>query len=90
MPTRNIYLSDEMDEAVNQRVKSGRYTNASEVLRAGLRALDQDEAEDRATLEWLRAEIQHGIDSGPVEGDMGVKMRQFIHDYAASRERKVG
>lgn len=89
MPTRNIYLSDEMDEAVIRRIKSGHYTNASEVVRAGLRALDQDEAEDRAKMEWLRREIQHGIDSGKAEGDFGEKMRRYICDRVAAKEAKA-
>jgi len=89
MPTRNIYLSAEMDEVVARRIRSGHYTNASEVVRAGLRLLDQEEAENKARVEWLRREIQHGIDSGEAEGDLGEKMRQRIRDYAASKEQKA-
>ena len=36
MPTRNINLTDKLDRFVATKVKSGRYENASEVVRAGL------------------------------------------------------
>ena len=47
MPTRNINLTPEMDRYVASRIESGQYANASEVLRAGLRALEWSEREDR-------------------------------------------
>ena len=55
MPTRNISLTPEMDEFVEDRVKSGKYANASEVFRAGLRALEEVEKEDAAKIEAIRA-----------------------------------
>lgn len=67
MPTRNINLTPEMDKYVTTRIESGRYANASEVLRAGLRALEEDEAEDKAKLEALRAAIIEGEASGVAE-----------------------
>ena len=39
MPTRNVNLTRELDRFVATKVKSGRYENASEVVRAGLRTL---------------------------------------------------
>ncbi|MEO8901546.1 MAG: type II toxin-antitoxin system ParD family antitoxin, partial [Polyangiaceae bacterium] len=38
MPTRNVNLTDELDRFVAVKVSSGRYENASEVVRASLRA----------------------------------------------------
>lgn len=64
MPTRNINLTPELDEFVDARIQSGQYANASEVLRAGLRALERDEMEDQAKLEALRAALEEG-DKGP-------------------------
>jgi len=54
------------------------YANASEVLRAGLRALEQDEQEDLAKLEALRTAIQAGIDSGVAQGDPIRRLRNRI------------
>ena len=39
MPTRNVNLTDELDHFVLQKVESGRYENASEVVRAALPSL---------------------------------------------------
>lgn len=64
MPARNIHLTAEWESFVTDRVESGQYANASEVVRAGLRALEQEEAEDRAKVEALRAAIQEGLE-GP-------------------------
>jgi antitoxin ParD1/3/4 len=69
MPTRNINLTPEMDRFVAERISDGQYANASEVLRAGLRALEQDEQEDLAKLEALRSAIDRGFASGVAEGD---------------------
>ena len=46
---------------VEQLVSSGRYQNASEVLREGLRLVEQREAEDASRLEALRSAVQVGI-----------------------------
>jgi len=46
---------------VEQLVTSGRYQNASEVLRDGLRLVEQREAEDAYRLEALRSAVQAGL-----------------------------
>lgn len=89
MPTRNIHLSRELDAYVNERVESGQYANASEVLRAGLRQLQQSELEDKAKIEVLRSALQAGIDSGVAEGDVIGRLRQRIRDRAAANSRKT-
>lgn len=64
MPTRNVNLTPELDRFVHKRVKSGRYENASEVVRAALRSLERDEREYEAKLATLRAAIREGEESG--------------------------
>ena len=61
MPTRNVVLTDHQANMVEQLVESGRYQNASEVLREGLRLVEQREAEDAYRLEALRSAVQVGI-----------------------------
>ena len=61
MPTRNVVLTERQEELIESLVKSGRYQNASEVLRDGLRLVGQREAEDAAKLEALRAAAGVGI-----------------------------
>jgi antitoxin ParD1/3/4 len=48
-------------------IESGRYSTASEVMREGLRLIEEREQRRNAKLEALRAEIQKGLDSGPME-----------------------
>ena len=55
MPTRNINLTDHFDRFVADQVKAGRYRNASEVMRAGLRLLEQQTREDHEKLQLLRS-----------------------------------
>jgi len=62
MPTRNVVLTDHQADLVEKLVESGRYQNASEVLREGLRLVESREAEDRARLKALRDAVQVGID----------------------------
>ena len=62
MPTRNINLTEHLDRFVETGVTTGRYGNASEVVREGLRLLEQREQEDQAKLEWLRKAAQEGFD----------------------------
>jgi antitoxin ParD1/3/4 len=62
MPTRNVVLTDRQADLVEKLVESGRYQNGSEVLREGLRLLEQREAEDRAKLKALRDAAKIGLD----------------------------
>lgn len=61
MPTRNINLTDHFDQFVAGEIEAGRYRNASEVLRAGLRLLEQQKQEDEQRLARLRALAQEGF-----------------------------
>jgi antitoxin ParD1/3/4 len=46
--TRNVNLTDELDRFVLEKVKMGRYENASEVVRAALRTLEREEQQFEA------------------------------------------
>src|SRR5204863_8475250 len=61
MPTRNVVLTDHQEELIETLVGSGRYQNASEVLREGLRLVEQREAEDAAKLDALRDAARIGV-----------------------------
>jgi len=62
MPTRNVVLTDHQADLVERLVSSGRYQNASEVLREGLRLIETRDADEQARRDALRAAIQVGID----------------------------
>ena len=54
MPQRNVNLTDHFDHFIDAHIESGRFSNASEMVREGLRLLEQREREDEAKLTWLR------------------------------------
>lgn len=56
MVTRNVVLTEAQDQLVQALVASGRYQNVSEAMRAGLRLLEQEEAE--------LADIRQGLFEG--------------------------
>lgn len=58
----NVSLTKELEHIVDQKVKSGLYNSASEVVREGLRLLQQRDEIREAKLLALRAEVQKGID----------------------------
>jgi antitoxin ParD1/3/4 len=82
MPTGNVNLTDELDRFV---VKIGRYENASEVVRAGLRTLQREEQQYEAKLAALRAAHDEGDASGVTEGDVLGRVRKALKLLASSR-----
>lgn len=63
MKNTSISLGDYFDQFVSSQVSTGRYRNVSEVVRAGLRLLEDEESKAAS----LRAAIQKGLDSPRVE-----------------------
>ncbi|MEZ4798768.1 MAG: type II toxin-antitoxin system ParD family antitoxin [Flavobacteriales bacterium] len=63
----SITLGSYFDQFIQSVLKEGRYKNASEVVRAGLRLLEEEEQKATA----LKAAIEQGIDSG------------FVNDFDA-------
>lgn len=56
----SISISDYFDDFIQSKISAGRYKNASEVIRAGLRLLEEEENKVIA----LKTAIQEGIESG--------------------------
>lgn len=79
MPTRNVNLTPELDSFVLARVESGRFENASEVVRAALRTLEREERVFEAKLATLRASIDEGDASGVAEGDVFGQVRETLN-----------
>jgi antitoxin ParD1/3/4 len=61
VPTRNVVLTEHQARLVEQLVTSGRYHNASEVLREGLRLVERRESEDAMRLLALRDAASAGV-----------------------------
>jgi antitoxin ParD1/3/4 len=67
MPTRNVNLTNQYDRFVQKKVQEGRFQDASEVMRAGLHLLEQQEKEAKEKLALLRSLAAAGfaeIDQG--------------------------
>jgi antitoxin ParD1/3/4 len=60
MPTRNVVLSERQQQLVETLVQSGRYQNASEVLRDGLRLIEERERLEGAKLKALKQAARQG------------------------------
>lgn len=78
MPTRNVVLTDHHEKVIDRLVKSGRYQNASEVMREALRLIEQRDAEDAAKLKTLKeaaaagfADLDEGRYSELAEDEVG-------------------
>jgi len=78
MPTRNVNLTEELHRFVLKKVRSGRYENASEVVRAALRTLEREEEEYEIRLAALRAAIDEGDSSGVAEGNPFERVRAAL------------
>ena len=78
MPTRNVNLTDALDSFVLANVASGRYENASEVVRAALRSLEREEHLYAAKLAALRTAIDEGDASGVAAGNPFGRIRRTL------------
>lgn len=72
---------------IRQQVQSGRFASASEVVRAGLRLMEEREAERDARLEALRSEIGRGRESGAgiPAADVFAETRERIQRISGER-----
>lgn len=90
MPT-SVALGSHFEEFVKSQVASGRYNNASEVVREGLRLLQDYEEVRRIKLDRLRADIREGLNSGPgipaedVFGELEAKFLEMAQERGEAR-----
>jgi antitoxin ParD1/3/4 len=86
----NISLTEELEELVQRKVASGRYTSASEVVRAGLRLLEQEDELRETRLAAVRAEVQAGIDQAE-RGELvdGEEAMARVKKRAAAKKRNA-
>ena len=85
MVTRNVVLTDTQSDLVERLVASGRYQNASEALRAGLRLLEIEEAELAALRERLRTGLDQARRGQLADGSGEDAIRRA---FAAARTRR--
>lgn len=79
----NISLTPELERLVDAKVKSGRYASASEVIRAGLRLLEEQEEMKQHRLAEIRQKINRGLDQ--LDRGQGIPSQE-----ARARLRRAG
>lgn len=94
MPIRtslNVSLTPELEEFVQSRVASGRYQTASEVVREGLRLLEEREQARETALDELRAKLRRGAERAE-RGELldGEVVFEEIRQMSAKRRSKTG
>lgn len=75
MPTRNINLTEHFDAFVATQVSEGKYSNASEVMRAGLQLLEQRSAEEAQKLALLKRLAEGGLEQ--LDQGQGIVFKDF-------------
>ena len=93
MPTRNVVLTEHQQSFVETLVQSGRYQNASEVLREGLRLVEQREQLDSAKLKALRDAANKGwddLDAGRYADVADAGLEAFIAQLGQQAAQRSG
>jgi antitoxin ParD1/3/4 len=78
-------IGKHFEEFIASLIASGRYSTASEIIRDGLRIIEEREQRREAKLEWLRAAIQEGLDSPAEEVDI----KEWIDDVKARGRQRL-
>ena len=89
MPTRNINLTEHFDHFVERQVSSGRYSNASEIVRDALRLLEEQEKERRAKLTALRQAAKQGFDEIDQGKGILLKGKKAVRQFITAIETEV-
>jgi antitoxin ParD1/3/4 len=87
MPTQNVNLSDQQSKFIRRSIGGGRFRNASEVVRAALRLLEQEEEQNKLKLKRLRHLVKEGFDSidrGDYETITEDTLPEFINSFRTS------
>lgn len=82
MKTTSVALGPHFEDFIQASILSGRYNNASEVIRSGLRLLEDQEQRINA----LKSAIDEGLDSGVVES---FDSREYLRQIKARKNEKV-
>jgi len=84
----NVSLTPELEQLVQEKVQTGLYTSASEVVREALRLLKERDEVRRMRLDELRRELQAGIDAAD-RGDLA-DGKQFFSELREDLKRQAG
>jgi antitoxin ParD1/3/4 len=82
----NVSLTPELEQLVNQKVQTGRYTSASEVIREGLRLLERRDEMQALQRDEMRRKIAAGVAS--LKAGKGADGEAFLAQLDAELERE--
>ena len=83
MPKTSVTISQHFDDFISSQVEGGRYETASEVVRAGLRMLEDYETGYQRQLDALREHLDEGI----AELDRGEGVRMSVKQAVAEHKK---
>ncbi|MDP3524327.1 MAG: type II toxin-antitoxin system ParD family antitoxin [Hoeflea sp.] len=86
MDKRTISLPDEHARYIDEKVSSGDYASASEVIRAGLRALQE---RDRAVDDWLRNQVAPTYDAMLADPSRGIPANSVFDEVRARHAQRT-
>lgn len=89
MPTRNVVLTVQQDELVDRLVTTGRFQNASEALRAGLRLLEAEEAEMAAFVARINGAYDAAMRGERAEGTGEEAVRRAFRNAREIHEARM-
>lgn len=88
MPTRNVVLTDHLAGVVDGLVRSGRYQNASEAIREGVRLLEEDEARMDALIARLNRAHERVAAGERAQGTGEEAVRRAFRTARAAHEAR--
>jgi antitoxin ParD1/3/4 len=83
----NVNLTPQLEQMIRQKVASGLYASASEVVREALRLMEEQERVRTARLEQLRQEIRDGLNSGDPTPWIAEEIKRKGRKIRASRTK---
>ena len=84
----NISLTPRLEEMIREKIASGSYSSASEVVREALRLLELEDELRTLKLHRLRQDIREGLDSGPPRSFDASKIKRAARQKNNSRRAK--
>ena len=86
----NVHLSEDLERLVQEKVDSGLYQSADEVIRTALRALDERDQDLNARATAFKTEIEKRLESGPATPMDFSALKRSIREEAQAQKVKRG
>jgi antitoxin ParD1/3/4 len=84
----NISLTPHLEEMIREKIASGSYTSASEVVREALRLMEEEDQLRSLKMQKLRQELQAGLDSGHAVVFDPREIKRIAREKKSQKSRK--